>query len=72
MANGLPPFTFYAARKTWATIARKAGVEKATIDECLIHVGELKMADIYIERDYSLLNEANRKVLAMFEWPMTE
>lgn len=72
VANGLPPFTFYAARKTWATIARKAGVEKATIDECLIHVGELKMADIYIERDYSLLNEANRKVLAMFEWPMTE
>ena len=70
--EGVPPFTFYAARKTWATLARKAGVEKATIDECLCHVGDLRMADIYIEKDYTLLNEANAKVLALFEWPTTE
>lgn len=70
--NGLPRFTFYAARKSWASIARKAGVEKATIDECLIHVGDLKMADIYIEKDYSLINEANRAVLSLFRWPCTD
>lgn len=70
--EGLPPFTFYAARKTWATLARRAGVEKATIDECLVHIGDLKMADIYIEKDYALINEANRKVMALFDWPMME
>ena len=70
--EGLPPFTFYAARKTWATLARKAGVEKATIDECLVHIGDLKMADIYIEKDYTIMNDANRIVMALFDWPMME
>lgn len=70
--NELPPFTFYAARKTWATIARRAGVEKATIDECLCHIGELKMADIYIEKDYDLINKANDVVLSQFLWPTME
>lgn len=31
--EGLEPFIFYAARHTWATTARRLGVEKATIDE---------------------------------------
>ena len=66
--EGLEPFTFYAARHTWASLARKAGVEKATIDECLCHVGEFRTADIYIERDYELLDAANRKVLALLDW----
>lgn len=66
--EGVEQFTFYAARHTWATLARKAGVDKATIDECLAHVGSLRMADIYIEKDWDIINEANRKVLAMFDW----
>lgn len=66
--EGIEPFTFYAARKTWASLARRAGVEKATIDECLCHIGDFPVADIYIERDWGLLNEANRKVLALFDW----
>lgn len=65
---GIAPFTMYAARHTWASLARTAGVEKATIDECLAHVGSLRVADIYIEKDWELMNEANRKVLAMFDW----
>ena len=69
--EGLEPFTFYAARHTWASLARKAGVEKATIDECLCHVGEYRVADIYIEKDYELLDAANRKVLALLNWPRT-
>lgn len=67
--EGLPVFTFYAARHTWATIARnKAGVDKATVDECLCHVGDFRLTDIYVERDWSLLDDAGRKVLALFEW----
>lgn len=66
--NGVQSFTFYAARKTWASLARRAGVEKATIDECLCHVGDFRIADIYIERDWELLNEANRKTLALLRW----
>jgi len=67
--EGIPTFTFYAARHTWATLARsKARVDKATVDECLCHIGDFKLTDIYLEPDWDLLNEANRKVLALFEW----
>lgn len=66
--NGEDVFTFYAARHTWASLARKAGVEKATVDEGLAHVGDYEIADIYAERDWDLINNANRKVLDLFEW----
>lgn len=66
--NETTVFTFYAARHTWASLARKAGVEKATIDECLAHKGEFDVTDIYAERSWDLLQEANRKVLELFEW----
>lgn len=62
-AKGVEEFTFYSARKAWATIARKVGVEKATIDECLAHKGDYQMADIYIERQWELLDKANERVL---------
>ena len=68
--EGLPDFTFYAARHTWATLARRAGVEKATVDECLGHVGDFHLTDIYAERPWDLLDAANAKVLALFEWPV--
>ena len=68
--QGLPGFTFYAARHTWATLARKTGVEKATVDECLGHVGDYDLADIYAERSWDLLAAANRKVLDLFTWPV--
>jgi integrase len=66
--NGVERFTFYAARHTWATLARKAGVEKALVDECLCHVGDYQLTDIYAERDWDLINEANKKTLALFSW----
>lgn len=66
--NDVPPFTFYAARHTWASLARKAGVEKATIDECLCHKGDFTLTDIYAERSWDLMTEANRKVLDLFTW----
>ena len=66
--EGMEPFTFYAARKTWATQARRLGIEKATIDDALAHVGEFKMADTYAEKNWDLTREANDKVLAVFSW----
>ena len=61
--NGVAPFTFYAARKSWAGYARDLGIEKATIDECLAHVGDYRMADRYIgDRRSQLQWDANEKV----------
>ena len=62
--NGLTDFTFYSARKTWATIAssKACGIDKALVDECLAHIGNFKMADIYIQKDWERIWEANRKV----------
>lgn len=68
--NGVEDFTLYAARHTWATLARsKAHVDKPTIDECLAHSGTLKMADIYIEKDWEVINSANTSLLKLFTWP---
>ncbi len=69
-SEGLPEFTFYAARHTWATLARAAGVEKATVDECLGHVGDYDLTDIYAERSWDVINAANARVLDLFEWPV--
>ena len=68
--HGLPHFTYYAARHTWATLARSAriGAEKATVDEALVHRGDFPLADIYARRDYSRYWEINAKVLALFDW----
>ena len=66
--HGVKPFTFYAARHTWATLARRAGVEKATVDECLCHVGSFRLTDIYAERSWELMAKANRIVLDLFAW----
>lgn len=58
---------FYAARHTWATLARnKAGIDKATIHEALNHVDEqMRITDIYIDRDYSKQDEANKTLLEL-------
>lgn len=61
--NKVPVFTFYAARHSWATYARRIGVEKATVDECLCHKGDFAMTDIYAERAWGLMTEANAKVI---------
>lgn len=67
-ANEIEPFTFYAARHTMATLMRAEGVEKATVDECLCHIGDYNMTDIYAERDWKRINDANRKVIDIFNW----
>lgn len=56
---------YYAARHSWATIAvNKVGIDKYTVHAALNHIDEsMKVTDIYIERDFAIENEANRKVL---------
>lgn len=66
--NDVPVFTFYAARHTWASVARKAGVEKATIDDCLCHKGDYALTDIYAEKSWELIRNANRTVIDLFNW----
>ena len=66
--NGVEVFTFYAARHTWASLARKEGVDKSTIDDALGHKGTFQVADIYAEKAWGLIREANRKVLDLFTW----
>jgi hypothetical protein len=61
----LPKVTTNWARHSWASIGRnKAGINKADVDFCLGHVNhDYKMADFYIEIDYSIYDRENRKVL---------
>ena len=55
----------YAARHSWATIAlNKVGIDKYTVHSALNHVDEaMKVTDIYIERDFISLKQANAKVV---------
>ena len=66
--NGVVPFTFYAARHTFASLARMQGVDKSTLADCLGHIGDYKTTDIYAEKAWDLIQEANRKVLDLFTW----
>ena len=72
---------FYAARHSWATIARNdADVDKYTVHSALNHVDEeMKATDIYIKKSWDPIDRANRKVLDLvkldlgnLEEPMTE
>ena len=64
-AIGIDDLEFYAARHTFATIARnKLGYDKSTVGEALNHVEkENKITDIYIQKDFSIINKLNREVI---------
>lgn len=57
--------TFYSARHSWATIARnELGIDKSTINEALVHIDRnMDVTDLYIMKDYKLVNQANKKVV---------
>ena len=57
-------------RHTWATIARNdCRINKDDVALCLGHEDcDNKVTDVYIQYDYSIIDESNRKVLAtLFE-----
>ena len=61
-------FTFYAARHSWATIARSLGVDLAAVNECLCHKDNLEMGRRYAPLTWEQKNEINKKVIESFEW----
>lgn len=69
--NKVERFTMYSARHSFATIcgSKKCNVDKHTINDCLAHVDkDMKVTDIYIHKDWNKMWDANKKLLALFDW----
>lgn len=68
--NELSVVTMYVARHSWATIARnECGVSKDDITLALNHRSpdkESRVTDIYLKKDWSLIDRANEKVISFF------
>ena len=63
-AVGIDNLQFYQARHTFATLSRNLmKFSKSDVDEALNHIGELDIADIYIKRDFSIINDNNFKLI---------
>ena len=64
-AVGIPGLQFYAARHSWATIARNdCNVAMDDVALALCHARNT-VTDIYVRRDFSRIDDANRKVLRL-------
>lgn len=60
----IPDLTFYAARHSWATIARnECGISMDDVSMCLNHKSGHDVTDTYIRKDWGGIDRANRKVL---------
>ncbi|OLA94196.1 MAG: hypothetical protein BHW64_04940 [Candidatus Melainabacteria bacterium LEY3_CP_29_8] len=59
--------TMYVARNSWATIARnKLGVSVDDVALSLNHVDEEHKVTLgYIEKDFTLIDEANKKMISL-------
>jgi integrase len=71
---GIEKLEFYAARHSWATIARSAAVsiDKFTVHEALNHSDQvMKITDKYIDKDWRVIWKANNRVLDLFDWSAT-
>ena len=54
----------YQARHTFATLSRNLmKFSKGDVDEALNHVGNYEIADVYITKDFSIINDNNFKLL---------
>ena len=61
---GISDLEFYQARHTFATLSRNLmKFSKGDVDEALNHVGSFEVADIYIAKDFSIIND-NRSSFA--------
>ena len=63
-------YTFYAARHTYASLARNVvGLDKYTVHELLNHSdAEMRITDRYIERDWQRLFDAHAKIVRLVDW----
>lgn len=63
---GIPRICHYAARHSFATIARNdCNVSKDDVALCLTHKSGIKITDTYIKPDFSKIDEVVRKVVAL-------
>jgi len=63
-AVGIDALEFYQARHTFATLSRNLmKFNKNDVDEALNHVGSLGIADVYISKDFSIINDNNFKLI---------
>ena len=62
---GVDSLQFYQARHTWASIARNdCGIDAYTVDKALNHISkDLQLLDVYVKRDFSAINNANKRVI---------
>lgn len=61
---GFPNLQFYQARHTFATLSRNLmGFAKSDIDEALNHKSGYGLADVYIAKDFSIINTNNTKLI---------
>ena len=61
---GINDLQFYQARHTFATLSRNLmRFSKSDVDEALNHVGTLDIADVYIAKDFSIINDNNYKLI---------
>lgn len=62
---GLETLQFYYVRHSFATIAvNKAKINKYIVNDMLCHVdSSMKVTELYIEKDYSIINEANNTLI---------
>lgn len=69
-AIGIDCLSFYYARHTMASIcANVLNVDIARVDEMLNHSdSKLKLARVYIQKDFKPLWDANRRLLDLFDW----
>lgn len=62
--SNIPPITTYTFRHSFATIARNdCGISLEDIAFCLNHTPTHKITDGYIKKDFSRIDEINRKVI---------
>lgn len=62
---GIDNLQYYAARHSMATIAiNKVGINKYIVNDMLCHTDKsMKVTDLYIQKDFSPINDANFKLL---------
>ena len=64
LSVGINKLQFYQARHTFATLSRNLmKFSKGDVDEALNHFGSFEVADIYIEKDFSIINDNNFKLI---------
>lgn len=65
--KGMDGFTMYYARHSWATYAYRYGMSKSLVNDGLCHIDpDMKITDIYVQKDWGMLWDANRAFLLKF------